>query len=93
LVRRAGGTRTDGCVKRQTAQGIEVRAGLHTGECEVLGDDIGGIGVQIGALGPSTLGAQAGKLIHVRLHLHHPSRGAANQRHLPGQPINLGLLA
>ena len=29
--------------------GIEVRAGLHTGECEVRGDDIGGIGVHIGA--------------------------------------------
>ena len=29
--------------------GIEVRAGLHTGECELRGDDIGGIGVHIGA--------------------------------------------
>jgi hypothetical protein len=29
--------------------GIEVRAGLHTGECEIRGDDIGGIGVHIGA--------------------------------------------
>jgi class 3 adenylate cyclase len=31
------------------ALGIEVRAGLHTGECEVRGNDIGGIGVHIGA--------------------------------------------
>ncbi len=31
------------------ALGIEVRAGLHTGECEVRGDDIGGVGVHIGA--------------------------------------------
>jgi class 3 adenylate cyclase len=31
------------------ALGIEVRAGLHTGECQVRGDDIGGIGVHIGA--------------------------------------------
>jgi class 3 adenylate cyclase len=31
------------------ALGIEVRAGLHTGECEVRGDDIGGISVHIGA--------------------------------------------
>ncbi len=32
------------------ALGIEIRAGLHTGECEVRGDDIGGIGgVHIGA--------------------------------------------
>lgn len=29
--------------------GIEVRAGIHTGEVEVRGDDIGGIGVHIGA--------------------------------------------
>jgi class 3 adenylate cyclase len=28
---------------------IEVRAGLHTGECEVRGEDIGGIAVNIGA--------------------------------------------
>jgi class 3 adenylate cyclase/pimeloyl-ACP methyl ester carboxylesterase len=31
------------------ALGIEVRAGLHTGECEVRGNDIGGIAVHIGA--------------------------------------------
>jgi class 3 adenylate cyclase len=29
--------------------GIEIRAGLHTGEVEVIGDDIGGIAVNIGA--------------------------------------------
>jgi class 3 adenylate cyclase/esterase/lipase len=29
--------------------GIEVRAGLHTGECEMMGDDVGGIAVHIGA--------------------------------------------
>jgi class 3 adenylate cyclase len=29
--------------------GVDVRAGLHTGECEVMGDDIGGIAVHIGA--------------------------------------------
>jgi class 3 adenylate cyclase len=31
------------------ASGIQVRAGLHTGECELRGDDIGGIAVHIGA--------------------------------------------
>jgi pimeloyl-ACP methyl ester carboxylesterase len=36
---------TDG-VKRI---GLEVRAGLHTGECELTGDDVGGIAVHIGA--------------------------------------------
>ena len=29
--------------------GIEIRAGLHTGECEVIGDDVGGIAVHTGA--------------------------------------------
>lgn len=29
--------------------GIEIRAGLHTGECEEIGADIGGIAVHIGA--------------------------------------------
>jgi len=29
--------------------GIEIRTGLHTGEVELLGDDIGGIGVHIAA--------------------------------------------
>jgi class 3 adenylate cyclase len=31
------------------ALGIQVRAGLHTGECEIRGDGIGGIAVHIGA--------------------------------------------
>jgi class 3 adenylate cyclase len=29
--------------------GIEIRAGLHTGECEVMGDKLGGIAMHIGA--------------------------------------------
>ena len=29
--------------------GLEIRVGLHTGECELYGDDIGGIAVHIGA--------------------------------------------
>jgi class 3 adenylate cyclase len=29
--------------------GLEIRAGLHTGECEVIGDTVGGIAVHIGA--------------------------------------------
>ncbi len=39
------------------ALGIQVRAGLHTGECEVRGDDIGGIGVHIGARVSALAGA------------------------------------
>ena len=29
--------------------GLEIRAGVHTGECEVIGDKLGGIAVHIGA--------------------------------------------
>ena len=29
--------------------GLEIRTGLHTGECEVMGDDVGGMAVNIGA--------------------------------------------
>jgi class 3 adenylate cyclase len=39
-----------------TELGIEIRAGLHTGEVEVMGDDIAGIAVNIGA----RVGAAAG---------------------------------
>ena len=29
--------------------GIQIRAGVHTGECEILGDDLGGMAVHVGA--------------------------------------------
>ncbi len=29
--------------------GIKIRTGLHTGECEILGEDLGGVAVHIGA--------------------------------------------
>ena len=31
------------------AHGLDVRAGLHTGECELFGDDVRGMAVNIGA--------------------------------------------
>ena len=31
------------------SQGIDVRAGVHSGECEVRGDDYAGIAVHVGA--------------------------------------------
>jgi pimeloyl-ACP methyl ester carboxylesterase len=39
------------CAMREGVQplGIEIRAGLHTGECELMRDKIGGIAVHIGA--------------------------------------------
>ena len=35
--------------ERSSAAGVEVRAGVHTGECEMIGDDVGGMAVHIGA--------------------------------------------
>lgn len=39
------------------ALGVEVRVGLHTGECEVIGDDIGGIAVHKAARVSARAGA------------------------------------
>ena len=41
---------------RSTPLGLEIRAGLHTGECELRGDDVAGIAVHLGA----RIGALAG---------------------------------
>src|SRR6186997_3397101 len=39
--------------------GLRVRVGLHTGECEVIGDKIGGLAVHIGArVGAVALGGE-----------------------------------
>jgi class 3 adenylate cyclase len=43
--------------ERMPELGIEVRSGLHTGECELRGDDIGGIAVHIGARVAAMAGA------------------------------------
>ena len=37
--------------------GLSVRAGLHTGECEMMGEDVGGIAVHIGARVAAEAGA------------------------------------
>ena len=37
--------------------GIEIRAGLHTGECELVGDDVAGMAVNIGARVSALAGA------------------------------------
>jgi class 3 adenylate cyclase len=43
------------------AHGLDVRIGLHTGECEILGDDIGGMAVHIAARVGAL--AQAGEIL------------------------------
>ena len=40
-----------------SSDGVRVRAGVHTGECEVMGDDIGGIAVHIAARVSALAGA------------------------------------
>jgi class 3 adenylate cyclase len=44
-------------VEAARALAIEVRAGVHTGECEVRGDDYGGIAVHVGARVAALAGA------------------------------------
>jgi class 3 adenylate cyclase len=39
----------EGLAARTRQRGLRLRAGIHTGECEQLGDDIGGIAVHIAA--------------------------------------------
>jgi len=36
-------------VERSSSEGVEIRAGVHTGECELIGEDVGGMAVHIGA--------------------------------------------
>ena len=70
--------------------GIEIRAGLHTGECEVMGEKLGGIAVHIGA----RVAAQAGpgevlvsstvKDLVAGAGLHFQDRGVHSLRGTPG---------
>ena len=71
--------------------GIQVRAGLHTGECEVIGDDVAGMAVHIGA----RVGAEAGpgevlvsgtvKDLVVGSGLDFADRGARELKGVPGE--------
>jgi pimeloyl-ACP methyl ester carboxylesterase len=73
------------------ALGIEVRAGVHTGEVEIRGDDIGGMAVHIGA----RIGAAAGagevlvsstvKDLVVGSGIEFEPRGARELRGVPGE--------
>ena len=71
--------------------GLQVRAGVHTGECEVIGDDLGGIAVHIGArigalAGPNeVLVSQTVKDSVIGSDLSFDDRGAHDLRGVPGQ--------
>jgi class 3 adenylate cyclase len=55
-----GPTRAVRCARSITEElrevGLEIRTGIHTGECEAIGEDLGGLAVHIGA----RIGAAAG---------------------------------
>jgi class 3 adenylate cyclase len=54
----ARGIRCAGAIVREVRRlGLEVRAGLHTGECDILGDKLSGVAVHTGARVASLAGA------------------------------------
>ena len=71
--------------------GLQVRAGVHSGECEVIGDDLGGIAVHIGArigavAGPNeVLVSQTAKDAVTGSGISFDDRGAHNLKGVPGQ--------
>ncbi len=71
--------------------GIEVRAGVHTGECERLGEDVGGMAVHIGArvaaeAGPGeVLVSSAVRDLVVGSGIEFDDRGAHELKGVPGR--------
>lgn len=78
-------------VERVRDLGLEVRAGLHTGEAEVMGDDVGGLAVHIAAR--VSQAAQAGEVLVsgtvkdlvVGSGLEFEDRGSRELRGVPGE--------
>jgi class 3 adenylate cyclase len=74
-----------------TRLGLQVRTGIHSGECEVLGDDLGGIAVHIGArigaiAGPNeVLVSQTVKEAVTGSDIDFEHRGAHDLKGVPGQ--------
>ena len=70
--------------------GIEIRSGLHTGECEVMKDDVGGLAVHIGArvmgaAGPSeVLVSSTVKDLVVGSGIEFEDKGARELKGVPG---------
>jgi class 3 adenylate cyclase len=71
--------------------GLDVRAGLHTGECEVMGDDVGGIAVHIGARvaalahGREVLVSSTVKDLVAGSNIDFTERGAHSLKGVPGE--------
>jgi class 3 adenylate cyclase len=70
---------------------LGIRAGVHTGECELIGDDLGGIAVHIGARVSSEAGpgevlvSQTVKDLVVGSGIEFEDRGAAALKGVPGE--------
>jgi class 3 adenylate cyclase len=71
--------------------GLEIRAGLHTGECELMGDDVGGMAVHIASRVSSTAGpgevlvSSTVKDLVVGSHLSFEDRGVHELKGVPGE--------
>jgi class 3 adenylate cyclase len=74
-----------------TDLGLEVRAGLHTGECEILDGKVAGLAVSIGArvaaqAGPGeVLVSQTVKDLVAGSGIEFVARGAAELKGVPGE--------
>jgi class 3 adenylate cyclase len=83
-------------VEAVAALGIQVRIGLHTGECEIIGDDVGGIAVHIASrIGDLAQGGQV--LASVTTYATSVGSGLQwedfGQHELKGVPVPLELYA
>jgi pimeloyl-ACP methyl ester carboxylesterase len=73
------------------ALGLEIRAGLHTGECELMGDKLGGIAVHTGARvaaranGGEVLVTSTVKDLVAGSGLSFENRGVQNLKGIPGE--------
>ena len=71
--------------------GLELRVGLHTGECELIGDDVGGMAVHIAArvaalAGPGEIlvsGTVYGTVVGAGLRVRGPRHAGAARRPRP----------
>lgn len=90
-----GPARAIGCATGLTAElqrlGIEIRAGLHAGECELRGQDVGGMAVHIGARIASrarpgeVLASSTVKDLVVGSGIEFAERGTAELKGVPGE--------
>jgi hypothetical protein len=76
--------------------GLEIRAGLHTGECEIMGDKLSGIAVHTGArvaaiaAGGEVLVSGTVKDLVAGSGIRFEDRGVQSLRGIPGLPMRCG---